>query len=1129
MARRDSQYGREYNQTPFEAVAVVLDRDVVDVVGVADVATKFIPEDNWFVDDTVSIGDDVTVVNLKTENVPYLRTPAGWWKLDEAAPPALSSGTATNQLAVFNGTPTWGQPALYAGGGPSLQLNAANRIEAENPKRPFLATDTDLTVAIWAEHKSVSSPGFWFFSLDFEGQADCGIYMISYADVGGGLKIYGTSDGYVDDFYLEYLDGLLIDTPVAIVVTVDATEARLYVDGVLEDTDVRVGGTWTWGDPLTDVMTYFEMRANSGAVARLADFYVLEEVMSPADVAAFSTTGPSPSAPKVGITDTVVADLLLGGVSLPSIDDGFVGAPDVVLLGTLVDLASIDGNDTPVPGPSFATWDPADPPVDTLGLLSIDGSSIPYGVLDVVSLAPAPPASVGLTPTTPAPNPVGYPYASGSTTPPDYPGSDAYGTTTYSVTYDTGTGTLPAEGDTVTWDGGSGTVGSLDAGDATAGSVTIIYGTGTAPTGTLTSGTWGATTTATAPAVYAAGADTIPPDPAVTAVLLDRVGAVVGSLDGYVSCEWQDVLNDDGSGTIVLPYGHPMIASATPGCQVRCSYYGLEAFTFVVPDGAEIEAVADGEESAQTVTLSGPGRAALLERAMIYSPKGLAEAFNAQHRLFSFASPDYPYIDGFASDSYVHTEWHGRDNPDPITGVGTTRWMTNIEYTTVLRGEDDVVENIWWPAPVEWPIPQANWIWGTFDSEIVGRNYFWRQFTINAEVNAGIFVTGDNGWTLYLDGLPILGEDRYDHTWAEFKVLETKLPAGTYTLAAVVENWPWPPQYDNPGAFMCGVVPLTSSGETFPIAEVGLDIPPTPSEPTRSGKNAVDVANFLITDGTWKSLAYPLEEPGWSAGDIVRAMVAEAQARDALDSWLTAWNESDSGGDEWPLMAMFSAPIGSSVRDLLRSLVDQGVVDWDVLPGDMVLRMFNQSPAGVNVGTAFAVTGDIATQEIVAQTFSPQNEPVTRLLVKWSEGYFQVEAPAEAAVWGWQEGFVTIDAATQQEAERRANVLLEAIKEPRWSVVVTVDALEANRPYYAYRKGDRITVPDENGAPKAYRVMSISVVADDYGKAGVVLELDSQLLTRFRDEDNLIRLLGTAVVGNTKVRNALATTTAVAR
>ena len=602
------------------------------------------------------------------------------------------------------------------------------------------------------------------------------------------------------------------------------------------------------------------------------------------------------------------------------------------------------------------------------------------------------------------------------------------------------------------------------------------------------------------------------PDPAdppkdVRVRLFSSTGTPIGWLDNATNVEWQDPLNEVGFGRFSLPLDDPLADDITTSSEIRCYLYGVLAFTFIVETAPTRDAISPGEEAAQQIDVSGRGRVSLSDRAQVLPVKGVSDPLVPQHRLFSFASPDFPNASdwGFASVGLPQGE------------IDPNRAQF-IEYTTVLRFEDDITETLLAAAPIGWQIPQAFWIWGTDDTTPEGFNYFRRTVKLTSEWNIRIAATGDNLYTLYMDGLPLIGDDQNSQCWTEHKQVSMTLPPGTYTFAAAVENLPWPPEFYNPSGFLFALYPVDANGDTIPI---GVD----------------GVAQFFArSDGGWRALPYPSQQPGWTPGQIVRQLIDEAIARGTLTSFTVDFtDEADSNGNQWngsldagSFIPGFSVPIGASVLDALDSLVDAGWVEYRVKPGGKVLQLFNPDTAPTSAAT-YSQSASIATQTIVSQSFSPQSAPVNVLLVKWPFGYLTVEDAASRAAFGTFEGSVSIDADSRSDAVRQARVLLNDVAFPRSSVVMEIDPVDDDeKPYISYGPGDRVVAPNETGSPTSYRVLAISV-ADDGVRPRIALELDTRLNRREIDKLKLIQALGSGVVGNTRVRNALATTSPVAR
>ena len=206
----------------------------------------------------------------------------------------------------------------------------------------------------------------------------------------------------------------------------------------------------------------------------------------------------------------------------------------------------------------------------------------------------------------------------------------------------------------------------------------------------------------------------------------------------------------------------------------------------------------------------------------------------------------------------------------------------------------------------------------------------------------------------------------------------------------------------------------------------------------------------------------------------------------------------------------------------------RAAIDFRVKPGGLVLQMWSQGHAGHASGVTLAQTFDTATQNIVSQTFSPQGDPVTRLLVKWSQGFFQLDDGAAQTAWGVFEGYVTFDAANETEARRQAQIVLDELSDPQTAIVVETDpASDTDRPYLSYANGDTVIIPDRAGTPGAKKLLSITVDQTDMGRPTIVLEFGARILERQREQFKLFDTLGRGVTGNTKIRLPLSETSDV--
>jgi hypothetical protein len=418
-------------------------------------------------------------------------------------------------------------------------------------------------------------------------------------------------------------------------------------------------------------------------------------------------------------------------------------------------------------------------------------------------------------------------------------------------------------------------------------------------------------------------------------------------------------------------------------------------------------------------------------------------------------------------------------------------------YAGTVAGVYDVTDPPQ-PAPDGFPDPDAAWVWPTVNSSIVGRCYFRRSFTLTEQTLVVIAASADNYYTVFLDGVPIFGEAENEQCWAEYKQIEITLQAGTYHLAAVVENIPWPPQYLNPAGFICTVFQAAANLEL--------------------------IRPIMRTEATgWTALAYPTLEPGWTPGQIVRKCVDEAQARDVVlpltlgfsafsDSAGNGWASNDT--EAWTFVPAFSIQVGATVLDVLDALVGENWIDYRMRPGTMTLDVWNANQGGVTTSVAFQENVNI--REL---RFEPTDSKVNRVIIKFPGGYVTVQNNADVAANGAFEAFLTVDSADIADARRKGRNVLNELLDPQSAIVVDYEPVTvASRPYTGFRVGDRVTCPNKDGTPTSYRVISIEVVQDEMGDPTYRIELNRRSRFLEREDYELLQTIGRGLVGERKVR-----------
>jgi hypothetical protein len=580
---------------------------------------------------------------------------------------------------------------------------------------------------------------------------------------------------------------------------------------------------------------------------------------------------------------------------------------------------------------------------------------------------------------------------------------------------------------------------------------------------------------------------------------------------------WSDPLSDTGVATVEIALSDPLISSITPGARIRFWLYGIPAFTMLV-ETAQQRAIQSEEEPDAILIAQGRGWLAELDYARIEPYLGTGRPVTAQSRMWSFASPNFPNLSGWGQPvsqgqvaianplRFVMKEQRvllgeADKSPDGTVIVGENGEPVASDETDV-RASRTVKINTPFPAPLEWLVPEAHWIWGN-EEELPGYCYFRHEFTVSGNKRVSIAATGDDLWTVFFDGIPILGESQNVYGWQTYKEVTFDITAGTYTIGAIVWNRvrPGPKGPNNPGGFVLAAYELapddtvrelftTTDADFPPGGLVGRDAEPNPIR------------------RLWQSLAYPSQEPGWFIGQMLADMVAEAKARSAIPDIVLGFTDSaDSDGQMWEgangsgsFLPVFSAPIGSSILDALKRLDDQGWIEYHIEPGAPVVLAYNYGQAG-NVTSATFTQG----VNITALTIGIAPTRYDRLLVKWSGGTFSVGS-------GPLEGYITLNVTDEGEALRQAQTILADLNNPEPPLLMSIEPQVGPKPYLDFGVGDWVTVTGIGLA----RVRAINVQADEDGNPIVTLELNRKWPSAERERQSLLRTLGSGAVGRTR-------------
>ena len=574
---------------------------------------------------------------------------------------------------------------------------------------------------------------------------------------------------------------------------------------------------------------------------------------------------------------------------------------------------------------------------------------------------------------------------------------------------------------------------------------------------------------------------------AVTAQLYDIDGTtlVSGALDNAFGIEFLDELSGPGSGSVSLSLSEGGADELTPGRFVRVLIDGTARFTFMIEGDPQMDEVVENEEVDQIISVSGRGWGAVLDTGIVY-PENLTLDLDTQWRLYSFASPNFPnagawtaaeelyeYLDGVAYGA----RWqyaYGALYPSPISFPFPTS-------PNVLDVDSD---------PPEYFIPtdETFWIWPAGEEESNGYAFFRNTFTVADDTVYTFAVTADNYFTLFLEGVPILGEWSEVLIWRGWKEISLFLTAGTYSIAAVCQNPVWPVAY-NPGGFIMDV---------YIVDETQL--------PTTL---------ILSTNNTWDAFFSADFWPGWTPGQIILDVISESVARGELNAYASAGFDADddSALNNWAdvqegsaFIPAFGAEVGRTIMAALNKMKDEGHIEWHVRGGTFVLDAWAPSSLGTSSGVTFTVGSNIRSLQRGATDIY-----ANALLVHWEHGYVEVEDTAAQTAFGSRVPDVyESQASSPDEATRLGQVELLRRAAGGWpAVVVEIEPTSSSdAPYTGFELGETVTIPAAFTGTESAQVLSISLTSDDEGNAQWRCELNRRWTNPYRKGTELLQEIG---------------------
>lgn len=478
------------------------------------------------------------------------------------------------------------------------------------------------------------------------------------------------------------------------------------------------------------------------------------------------------------------------------------------------------------------------------------------------------------------------------------------------------------------------------------------------------------------------------------------------------------------------------------------------------------------EKAGEFWEISGGGLREWFHDAVV-EPYGGVRSDSQSERVFSFASEQ--------GDWYIPSDW---DVPVIVQ-------QYNLDPNPEPFGT----------APAEWPdAPTANWIWSVDNDDETnpapeGVNYFRYEFNIAELIgtkNYSVFAAAKDDFDIYLDGQRIIESrelDGYARTWrADFQ-----LGPGDHILAARVR--------------------ANGTGKAGLIAAL-----------FRAGDAAEETAAELlaVTDTTWVVNAYPDPAPGWTPGEIMLTLLAEAQARGvSFPEWLTPTFTSfvDSDGATWPVVLDWSFNIGTEYFDVISKLEELACDVW-IDPETLELNMY--AVRGVHRDVQSAAVQPIKFEigrNVVRAEEEGTSDIKNALLMSTNDGWQDIADGLSGSIakYGRIEGYVSTGASSAVSGDL-AQTVFTARAQPETTSTYDIIDVDDARPHTDFFVGDWVLAPsaeDENVLASRH-VMSIAIEEDEKtGRPGFVVEFDTifqDLVSRY---ERWLKTTGDGTLGGT--------------
>jgi hypothetical protein len=466
----------------------------------------------------------------------------------------------------------------------------------------------------------------------------------------------------------------------------------------------------------------------------------------------------------------------------------------------------------------------------------------------------------------------------------------------------------------------------------------------------------------------------------------------------------------------------------------------------------ETKVVSEGERSVEGWAISGPGLLQWFDDADV-KPAGGIKPQSFDSRSFNFASE--------RGDWYVDSDWR-----DAYQQGG---------WGSAPRGE----------RPDKWPEDRrATWIWGAeYDSRFSAPpssiTLFRYEFSTSVEATFIFYFAGDDYLNAWVDGQQVITKnDKKSIDFDNATRIEMKLSPGSHIIGAQVQN-DGRDFENNPASLMMAAYKFN---------------------------NGVEDYFFSTRESGWKTLYQPDPQPGWTPGELILDLMAEARDRGVRSmAWFkpTFTTKLDSNGQPWVSPLDWTFKVGEdSYLSVVNKIREMGYKVW-VSPGT---RKLNIAPTR---GSRRDVDPDAVVFEMGKNLRSAKSQGVgkvkNKLMFHTPDGWVVREDADSLGKYGTLEGSVETDLGVPQ-TELLAKALFHQRATPEEGASYDVIIRPNDEvPFRDYFVGDWVLAPNDLNIRVPREVVSLSAEEGPSGRPLYTIEFD----TIFRsNEQKMAMVLG---------------------